>query len=92
MSDSGQGSDDTDRQPMQVGTRAKVRVSIVMDYYVDIEMPPNGDPGEQADFELFVRGDWDDYVEKEVLNTEIIEEEPVYEDEYDNEEGWPCHV
>lgn len=77
---------------MQVGKRATVRVSIVMDYYVNIEMPPQGDPGEQADFELFARGDYEDYAEKEVLNTEIIEEEPVYEDEYDRPEDWPSHV
>jgi len=79
-------------EAMQVGTRATVRVSIVMDYYVDIEMPPDGNPGEQADFELFAHQDYDDYAEKEVLNTEILEEEPIYEDEYDSEEEWPTHV
>lgn len=77
---------------MQVGKRATVKVSIVMDYYVDIEMPVEGDAGEQADFELFARGDYDDYVEKEVLNADILEEEPVYEDEYDGPEDWPSHV
>ena len=84
-------TDGTDR-PMQVGTRAKVSVSIVMTYYVDVEMPPDGDPGEQADFELFARQDYDDYVEKDVLNAEILEQEPVYEDEYDSPEEWPSHV
>lgn len=85
-------SEPTSRGAMQVGKRATVRVSIVMDYYVDIEMPPQGDPGEQADFELFLRGDYDDYAEKQVANAEIVEEEPVYEDEYDSPEDWPSHV
>lgn len=77
---------------MQVGTRATVKVSIVMDYYVDVEMPPDGDPGDHADFELFAHQDYDEYVEKNVLNAEILEEEPVYEDEYDSSEDWPTHV
>jgi len=82
----------SDDDPMMVGRRQTVRVSIVMDYYVDVETPPDGDPGDQADFELFARGAYDDYAEKEVLNAEVVDEEPLWEDDFDDPEGWPSHV
>lgn len=78
--------------PMQVGTRATVKVSFCVEYVVEIEMPPDGDPGRHADLELFLTGDWDDYVEKDVLHTEILDSEPVYEDEYESEDDWPTHA
>lgn len=40
-------------EPMQIGKKATVQVSMVMEYTVEVEMPVDGDPGEQADFELF---------------------------------------
>lgn len=81
---------DTER-PMQIGKKATVKVSLVMEYTVDVEMPVDGDPGEQADFELFALERYDDYDEKVVLNSEILEEELLYEDERD-EEDWPDYV
>lgn len=81
------------KDAMQVGKRASGKVSIMMEFHVDdIEMPVDGDFGEQADFDLFAREAYDDYTEKDVLNAEIVEEEPVYEDEYDREEDWPSYV
>lgn len=76
---------------MQIGKKATVKVSIMMEYHVDVEMPVDGDPGEQADFELFCREDYDDYDEKDVVHAEIVEEEPLYEDERDEDE-WPSYV
>jgi len=84
---------DTDRvEPMKVGSRKTVRVSIVMDYTVEIDVPPNADLGEQADHELWLTQRWDDYDEKTVLNTEVLDDEPLWEDDFDTSEGWPSHV
>lgn len=78
-------------EPMQIGKKATVRVSMVMQYTVEVEMPVDGDPGEQADFELFALDRFDDYDEKDIVHSEILEEEPLYEDERDKEE-WPTYV
>lgn len=75
-----------------VGKQATVKIAMVMEYHVDVEMPPDGDPAEQANHELFLREAFDDYDEKDLLHAEIMEEEPVYEDEYDSPEDWPSHV
>lgn len=80
-----------EEKPMQIGKKATVRVAIVHEYTVDVEMPVDGDPGEQADFELFAHRDYDDYDEAEVINAEVLDEEPIWEDERD-EEDWPTHV
>lgn len=80
-----------DEKPMQIGKKATVRVNIVMEYHAEVEMPVNGDPGEQADFELWLSERYGDYDEKEVLNAEVVEEEPIWEDQRDEEE-WPTHV
>lgn len=77
--------------PMQIGKKATVQVSMVMEYTVEVEMPVDGDPGEQADFELFALERFDDYDEKDIVHSEILEEEPIYEDERD-EEDWPSYV
>ena len=78
---------------MQVGKRASGKVSILLEYHVeDIEMPVDGNFGEQADFDLLARDAYDDYTEKDVVHAEIDEEEPVYEDDYDSEEDWPSYV
>lgn len=76
---------------MVVGKKATVEVAIVMEYTVDVEMPVDGDPGEQADLELFVREGWDNYDEKDVLHAEVAEEEPIHENERDPED-WPSYV
>lgn len=76
---------------MQIGKKATVKVSLLMEYHVDVEMPVDGDPGEQADFELFAFDRYSDYDEKEVVNAEIVSEEPIFEDER-TEEEWPTHV
>jgi len=79
-------------QPMQVGSRKTVRVGILMEYVVEVDVPPNADLGEQADFELFVTERYDDYDEKDVLNAETLSEEPLYEDDYTDSSEWPSHV
>jgi len=85
--------DDTERDaPMKVGSRKTLRVSIVMDYTVEIEVPPEADLGDHADHELFLTGRWDDYDEKDVLNVDVLDEEPLWEDDFDSAEGWPSHV
>ena len=76
---------------MQIGKKATVRVSMVMEYTVEVEMPVDGNPGEQADFELFAFERYDDYDEKDVVHAEILKEAPIYEDERD-EEDWPSYV
>lgn len=78
-------------EPMQIGKKATVRVSMVMEYTVEVEMPVDGDPGEQADFELFALDRFDDYDEKDVVHSEVLEQEPLYEDKRD-EEDWPSYV
>lgn len=77
--------------PMQIGKKATVRVAMVMEYTVEVEMPVDGDPGEQADFELFAFDRFGDYDEKDIVHSEILEEEPIHEDERD-EEDWPTYV
>ena len=77
--------------PMQIGKKATVRVSMVMEYTVEVEMPVDGDPGEQADFELFAFDRFDDYGKKDIVHSEILDEEPIYEDERD-EDDWPTYV
>lgn len=74
-----------------IGKKATVRVSILMEYHVDVEMPIDGDPGDQADFELFAQERFDDYDEKDVVNARVLDEEPIYASERD-EEGWPSYV
>jgi len=78
-------------EPMQIGKKATVQVSMVMEYTVEVEMLVDADPGEQADFELFALDRFDDYDEKDVVHSEVLEEEPIYEDERD-EEDWPSYV
>jgi len=78
-------------EPMQIGKKATVRVSMVMEYTVEVEMPVDGNPGEQADFELFALERFDDYDEKDIVHSEILEEKPLYEDER-GEEDWPSYV
>jgi len=75
----------------QIGKRATVKVAFVMEYTVDVEMPVDGDPGEQADFELFALERFDDYDEKDIVHSEILEQEPIHEDELDQED-WPRYV
>jgi len=87
---SGGGADR--EQAMKVGSRKTVRVSIVMDYEVEIEVPPQADLGDQADHELFVTDGWDDYDEKDVLNVRVLDEEPLWEDDFEDSDGWPSHV
>lgn len=78
--------------PMKVGSRKTVRVSIVMDYTVEIDVPPQADLGDHADHELFVTDRWDDYGEKTVLNVDVLDEKPLWEDDFKSSEGWPSHV
>lgn len=79
--------------PMQVGKKATVRVSYTVDEIVEVEMPVDGDPGEQAMFELWVQERLpDDPFERTLIHAEIEDEEPVYEDEFDSSEGWPSYV
>lgn len=81
-------SDASDAEVYQSGRRSTVRVSYSVDIVVeDVLMPISADEGDAADFELFLRGVWDDVPgDRDVLNTEVIEEEPVYEDEVPFEE------
>lgn len=76
---------------MQIGKKATVQVSMLMEYTVEVEMPVDGDAGEQAAFEVWLQQRHDDYDEKDVMHAEIVEEEPMWEDECD-EEDWPTHV
>lgn len=83
----------TDRDdPMKVGSRKTVRVSIVMDYTVEVEVPPQADLGDHADHELFLADRWDDYDEKDVLNVDVLDDEPLWEDDFESSEEWPSHV
>ena len=77
--------------PMQIGKKATGKVAFVMESTVDVEMPVDGDPGEQADFELWALERFDDYDEKDIVHSEILDEEPIYEDERD-EDDWPTYV
>lgn len=85
-------SDTEQDAPHFVGSKKTVKVGILMEYTVEVEVPPNADLGEQADHELFVRNQWDDYDEKDVLNTRILDEEPLFEDDFESMEDWPTHV
>jgi hypothetical protein len=76
---------------MQIGKTATVRVSVLMEYTVEVEMPVDGDVGKHADLELFLTGSYDEYSEKDVVNTDIVEEEPIWEDERPEYE-WPTYI
>jgi len=81
-----------EHEAMQVGKRATVRVSILMEYTVEVQMPVDGNAGEQADLELFAYDDYDDYSEKDVVNAEIVEEEPLWETDFEDVAGYPTYV
>lgn len=72
--------------PMQVGKKARIKLVRVEEYYVDVEMPIDGDPEAQAGLHVWQDTPCDDY---DVVNAEILDEEPLYEDDFESEEDWP---
>ena len=71
---------------MMVGKRAKIKLVRHETYYVDVEMPVDGDPAAQAGLYVFQDTPCDDYTD---VIAEILEEEPLYEDDFESEEDWP---
>lgn len=72
----------------QTGRRATVRVHYTVETVVeDVVMPIDCDEGAAADLRLFAEGAWDDAPgERDVVHAEVLDEEPVYQDEVDWEE------
>lgn len=71
-----------------VGKRATVKLVRHETYYVDVEMPVDGDPEKQAGLHVWQDTPCDDYM---TVHAEIMEEEPLYEDEFESMEDWPSY-
>jgi hypothetical protein len=86
VSDSESGC--TDRIP-QTGRRATIRVCYTVEVVAsDVLMPIDCDEGMAADLHLFATGAWDDAPgERDLVHAEVLDEEPVYQDEFDWEEA-----
>lgn len=78
-------------EPRIVGKKATVKVAVLMEYTVDVEMPPSADAGEHADLELWARRQYDEYDEKDVIHSEVLDEEPIWSNERE-EEAYPTHA
>jgi hypothetical protein len=94
MTDAGTDSESQTARddPMKVGSTKTLRVGVLMEYTVEIDVPPNAELAKHADHELFVTDRWDDYDEKDVLNVDILDEEPLWEDDFEKSTEWPSHV
>lgn len=73
-------------KPMMVGKKATIKLCRIEEYYVDVEMPVDGDPARQAGLYVFSDTPSDDY---ETVHAEVLDEEPLYEDDFESEEDWP---
>lgn len=82
---------ESDTEERIVGKKATVTVSMLMEYQVEVEMPVDDDPGDHADLELWLQQEYNDYNEKEVVQSEIVEEEPILVEDPD-EGDYPSHV